>query len=227
MLARCFLTFTVVALMPLTGWSGPGFDPQSRDQSWRVLVEGDASVVPTMIEELRKSANEHNLMLVTVAKASDTYDLRIIMTYGEGKAWDNDPLRKIGEIRFPVSFAFSSIAVLSSDGRLLFTDAQSGNTRKTSVAAVAREAIKRMTDPGFTQHRSPKVTSKELSNQPERAKPSDISSSEREEQPGVYYKAADGLHTEKGWSWCQRPPATDLFCRSARLCAPGPESRLG
>jgi hypothetical protein len=173
-------------------------DVQAVEQSWQILVEGDASIAPAMIEELRKTANHHGVKLVFVSKAVDTCDLRLILSYGTGKTWDtNQPLRS-DEIRFPVFFAFSTAVVLSRDNKLAFTVAQSGNTLRSVIAAVAKEVVQNLEKLcGALQQQNRRPNSENLPNQRSAASTdatvSNISNERLPSEPGVYYKALDGL----------------------------------
>ncbi len=115
--------------------------PQNNSEqiTLQVLVEGDASAVKLMVEELPKMASNYGIDLAFASRQTDPYEVRIIVTVGQGSA--NDPTTFN---HFPVSFIFSSAVVMTRDGNVLFTSSQSSVTAKGAIILTARETCKRL-----------------------------------------------------------------------------------
>jgi hypothetical protein len=199
MLRRGTLILVALALMPVTlqaRLQSRDGSPESQlqKQAMRIFVDCDESVIPTVIEEMRKRAGEAGFRIAFVSKSTDAYDARLILTFGTGKAWDTDPNIRPGDIRFPVPFAFGTAVALTPEGKDVFAAAQSGSTIQSASVAIAREIIKKLyrnsgamgekqnaTD--FREQHSHKLGALE------EAKSS--SGSPIPGEPGIYYKAPD------------------------------------
>lgn len=148
MLTRYITILIALALMPvkLEARLQDSVKPPSQEEvkALRIFVEGEPSAAPAVIEEMRRRAGEYGLKIAFVSKATDTYDVRVILSSGTGQTWDTNPSDRIGDIRFPVRFAFSAAVVLTAEGKTAFTVAQSGNTAKSASVAVAKEVIKNL-----------------------------------------------------------------------------------
>jgi hypothetical protein len=201
MLKRCFLILIALVLMPLSlrarlqDHDEQEAKSQQGKRTLRIFIEGEPSAIPTVIEELRRKAEEHGLDLSFVRHLTDAPDARVILTAGTGQTWDTNPNIRPGDIRFPVAFAFSAAVILAADGKIAFTVAQSGNTPQSASVAVAKEIIKNLythfgalgekhNPPDFDEHHTQKPGA-----------PSRIVSSPGDSipgEPGVYYKTPDG-----------------------------------
>jgi hypothetical protein len=168
---------------------------QQDGKALRTFVEGDASAIPTVIEEMRRRAGESGFRITFVSKSTDPYDARLILTFGTGKTWDTDPDIRPGDIRFPVQFAFGAAVALTPEGKAVFTAAHSGNTLQSASVAVAREIIKNLrrysgalgekqnaTDFGEHHSQKPGALNDAMSS----------TGSPIPGEPGIYYKAPDG-----------------------------------
>jgi len=200
MLNRCLLIAVVFAVASAALQSriqaqdvSPGERLQKR--GIRILVEGDESAIPLAIEEMRRSSRASDVRITFVSKSTDPYDARIILTFGTGKTWDNDPNIRPGDMRFPVPFAFGTAVALTPDGKTVFTVTQSGNTAQSASVAVAREIVRNLrayaglltvseNSTDYLEHCSQKPVA-----------PSQSMSSTGDSipgEPGIYYKAPDG-----------------------------------
>src|SRR3989442_11719862 len=147
---RCFLILIALALIPLSlqarfqDHAAQETKPQQGEKTLRIFIEGESSAIPTVIGDMRRSADEHGLKITFVSKLADTFDVRVILISGTGQTWDTNPNIRPGDIRFPITFAYSTAVVLTAEGKTVFTVAQSGNTPKSAGGAVAREITKNL-----------------------------------------------------------------------------------
>lgn len=200
MATRCIAILAALGLMSMTlqaQLQARDSSPESQPQKkvLRIFVEGDASAIPTVIEEMRRRAGESGFNITFVSKPTDAYDVRVILTFGTGKTWDTNPNIPSGDIRFPVPFAFSVAVVLTPDCRAAFTATQSGNTPQSASVAVAKEIIKNlyMHFGALGEKQNPHDFGEHHTQKP--GAPSKAVSSTGDsipEEPGVHYKTPDG-----------------------------------
>jgi hypothetical protein len=200
---RCFFILTALALMPFSlqarfqDRAAQEDKRQPDKKTLRVFIEGKPSAIPTVIEQLRRTAHEQGLGLTFVSQLTDAPDARIIVVLGTGKTWDTSLNTHPGDIRFPVPFAFSSAAVLTHEGRMLFTVAESSNTPKSANIALARALIKNLHDHyGALKKKQDAPNKGETGAQKPAAAEATITTGNATEEPpaepGVYYKAQTG-----------------------------------
>jgi len=142
-----FVVILILSAMPLVqARLLERLDGQQKTRVLRVLVEGEPAVVSVALQAVQTAAFERGIRIIPIATLTEPCDTRLIIIAGSGSTWDTNPSIPAGTPQFPVDFGFSTVVVLTPDGKLLFTVNQSGNTAKAATIAAAKESVKRLSD---------------------------------------------------------------------------------
>jgi hypothetical protein len=147
LLSSCFITIltSVVTVFPSTlSPSQSGQQAPESKRSLRILIEGDAAALPTIIAELRKGADKYDLDLEFVSDPVAGHDARIVVAKGNGKLWCSSHSPGNTEAPSILVYYFAAASVFDGAGHLAFTATGSGEFGKFATSGLAQRLLKRL-----------------------------------------------------------------------------------
>ena len=147
LLCFCFITILTSGVTVFPSTLNPSQSGQQAPQPkrpLRILIEGDAAALPTIIAELRKGADKYDLDLEFVSDPAASHEARIVVAKGNGKLWCSSHSPGNTEAPSTLFYYFATASVFDGAGHLAFTATGSGEFGKFATRGLAQGLLKRL-----------------------------------------------------------------------------------